>query len=32
VPAGLDATRTSGGGDDGLAGKVKDTMRNLTTP
>jgi Mn-containing catalase len=31
VHAGLDATRTNGG-DAGLAGKVKDTMRNLTSP
>jgi Mn-containing catalase len=32
VHAGLDATRTNGSGDEGLAGKVKDTMRNLTSP
>jgi Mn-containing catalase len=31
VHAGLDATRTNGGGD-GIASKVKDTMRNLTSP
>jgi Mn-containing catalase len=31
VHAGLDATRTNGSGD-GIAAKVKDTVRNLTTP
>jgi Mn-containing catalase len=32
VHAGLDATRTNGHGDEGLTGKVKDTMRNLASP